>query len=140
MSDLLVTWNWNVSTPLHIGSGFSRAGFVDRCVRLEGDRAVIPSEAVKGAIRGAAEQLARWLGSQVTENEADSIPRIPVLQRLFAPDEHKSLYRFCGCVSANAVSAFSVSSTKINSETRSAEDNTLRTIEMLPRGMRFDGR
>lgn len=98
--DLDISWKWEVVAPLHIGSGFSRAGFVDRRVRLEGGRAVIPSEAVKGSVRGAAEQLARWMGAVIKENDEESFPRLPVLKRIFAPDESRAYYRFCACVSS----------------------------------------
>jgi len=140
MGNMELRWIWKTVTPSHIGGGYSRAGFADRTVRLEGGHAVLPSEAVKGAIRGSAEQLARWLGAKEEENEMESIPRITVLQRIFAPDETERYYRFCGCRSERPVTAYTYSSTKINPETRSAADNTLRTIEMIPGGLEFAGR
>jgi CRISPR/Cas system CSM-associated protein Csm3 (group 7 of RAMP superfamily) len=140
MGNLEISWQWKTATPFHIGSGFSRAGFVDRAVRQENGFAVIPSSAVKGAIRGAAEQLCRWLGVRETESDTESIPRIPVVRRIFAPNEQRSFYRFCGCRSSQAVTAYPFSSTKIDRETRSAQDNSLRTIEMLPSGVMFEGR
>ena len=140
MENIAITWRWETSRPFHIGSGFSRAGFVDRTVRLEDGYAVLPSDAVKGAIRGSAEQMARWLGSKVKESDTESIPRIPVLRNIFAPDEERMFYRFCGCRSRERIDAYTFSSTKINSDTRFAEDNTLRTIEILPKGVVFEGR
>ena len=141
MSDLEITWKWDVTAPLHIGSGFSRAGFADRLVRIEEDgHAVIPSDAVKGAIRGSAEQLARWLGSKQKEIEDASLPVIPVLKRIFAPSETSSFYRFPGCVSEEPVKAYTFASTKIDPDSRTALDNTLRTIELLPGGVTFSGK
>jgi CRISPR/Cas system CSM-associated protein Csm3 (group 7 of RAMP superfamily) len=140
MTDMEITWKWKVTAPLHIGNGFSRAGFVDRCVRVEKEHAVIPSEAVKGAIRGAGEQLARWLGATVKETEDASFPRIPVLRRIFAPSEDRRFYRFRGCISEQPVKPYTLTSTKIDPGTRVALDNTLRTIELLPRGATFLGR
>ena len=141
MNDLEITWKWEVTAPLHIGNGFSRAGFADRLVRIDKKgHAVIPSDAVKGAIRGSAEQLARWLGLQEEEKEETSYPKLPVLRRIFAPTETSSFYRFPGCVSEQAVAAYTFTSTKIHPTNRSAEDNTLRTIELLPSGMTFAGK
>ena len=140
MMDMEITWKWKVTAPLHIGSGLSRAGFADRCVRVEKGHAVIPSEAVKGAFRGTSEQLARWLGATEKETEEASLPKIPVLRRIFAPTEDRRFYRFRGCISEEKVKAYTLTSTKIDPRTRVALDNTLRTIELLPRGATFPGR
>ena len=140
MNDSVITWTWKVSTPLHNGSGFSRAVFVDSCVQLSNRRAVLRKEAVKGAIRGTAEQLARWRGCTEIEADDASVPCIPVLKRIFAPDEKQRFYRFCGCVSTQEVIPYTVSSTKINPENRVAEKNTLRTIELVPEGTQFHGK
>lgn len=139
MTDMEITWKWMVTAPLHIGTGFSRAGFADRCVRMEKGHAVIPSSAVKGAVRGAGEQLARWLGATERETEEASLPRIPVLRRIFAPSEDRRFYRFRGCISEQQLRPYTLTSTKIKPETRVADDNTLRTIEFLPSGATFRG-
>src|ERR1039458_4197280 len=84
MKDIEVKFHWKFAGPLHVGVGLSAAGYADRLVRLLNGMPQIPGEAVKGAIRGSAERIARWLeGIEGAEAEDNSAPRNRVLQRLF---------------------------------------------------------
>ena len=63
MPEICVAWTWKSTSPLHVGSGLSRPGVADSLVQRDHDRnPIIPGEAVKGALRMAAEQVAAWLG------------------------------------------------------------------------------
>ena len=63
MTDVTLRWTWTFRSPLHCGSGISRAGLADRLVQLdEQNNPVIVGDAVKGALRMSAEQVAAWLG------------------------------------------------------------------------------
>src|ERR1035441_1524932 len=75
MMPVKVTFTWKIRGSLHIGTGMSRLGDVDRIIRLDrqGEPA-IEGEQLKGAIRGSAERLIRWLGA-ASEPECDSYPQ-----------------------------------------------------------------
>ena len=63
MPEIRVAWTWNSTSPLHVGSGLSRPGVADNLVQRDHEgNPIIPGEAVKGALRMAAEQVAAWLG------------------------------------------------------------------------------
>jgi len=146
MCNQVLSWTWTTAGPLHIGNGFSRAGFVDRAVRLDpAGHAICPGSAVKGAIRGSAEQLVRWLLASSghplpEESDRESFPRSEVVRRIFAPGDRGPLYRFTGCRSMLPCRPQTYSSTRIDLSSGSAMDQTLRTIEFLPKGIVFEGR
>src|SRR5437763_10669223 len=83
-----LTATWRVRASIHIGTGLSRNGIADRIVRLDPAtrQPCLPGDAVKGAIRGLAERVVRWLAPTTnSESEEHSIPAHPALVRLFAP-------------------------------------------------------
>lgn len=132
---------WAFDGPLHMGTGLSQAGVADRIVRFDTNgKAHIPGDAVKGAIRGAAERIVRWL-VPVAKDEVDahSIPRHPVLRRLFLePQPGRAFYRFYPATYWNGGARRTVSSTAIDRATGVAKDETLRTIQSWGPGARFE--
>src|SRR4051794_40665131 len=63
MRHLEITWTWLTTSPMHCGSGFSRPGVADDLVQRDvAGNAVIPGDAVKGALRMSAHQVLDWLG------------------------------------------------------------------------------
>ncbi len=143
MSEVTIEFNWKIRGPLHVGTGLSRIGDADRLIRLSADDSpYIPGEAVKGAVRGAAERLARWLGADVKagESDADSTPKHPMLRRLFSPHA-EALYRFSPAVLRSpSTKPVALPSTAIDHETGTALDHTLRLVESLRGGAVFRAR
>ena len=137
MTDIEVKFQWTFTGPLHVGTGLSSSGYADRLVRLRHGVPEIPGEAVKGAIRGSAERLARWLGGlDGLEAEDNSIPRNRVLSRIFAPGEEAPFYRFQPAKFAEGGAKGRISGTAIGVN-GVALDETLRTIEIWGRGATF---
>jgi CRISPR/Cas system CSM-associated protein Csm3 (group 7 of RAMP superfamily) len=140
--DLIIKWTWEVAAPLHVGSGLSRPGFADRLIRLttQGEP-FIPGDAVKGAIRSAAERLVRWLHPTLPgEAEDHSRPASPVLQRIFSPEPNRPIYRFHRadyCPSPG--NAFVIASTAVDPRSGVAKEGTLRSMQAWGRGARFRG-
>lgn len=137
--ELKVAWSFN--GPLHVGTGLSRPGVADRTFRVDAEgRPYIPGDAVKGAIRGAAERITRWLIEGVEDEAEDhSTPKHPALRRLFLPPRQGSgFYRFFPAIYRDGGSPASISTTAINRETGIAKDETLRTIENWSGGSRFE--
>jgi CRISPR/Cas system CSM-associated protein Csm3 (group 7 of RAMP superfamily) len=138
MKDIEVKFHWKFAGPLHVGVGLSAAGYADRLVRLLNGMPQIPGEAVKGAIRGSAERIARWLeGIEGAEAEDNSAPRNRVLQRLFASGEKAAFYRFQAARFAAGGAKATVSATAIG-DNGVALDETLRTVEVWSRGADFE--
>ena len=140
MTTLAITWTWKVTSSLHIGTGLSRPGHADRLIRIENGSPVLPGDAVKGALRGCAEQLLRWLDPDAPkELDERSFPRHPVLRNLFAPREREVLYRFPPAVFCGpAGSPFLLSSTAIERKNGVALQDTLRVVEAWQRGAEFE--
>ncbi len=142
---LLVRFTWITTTPLAIHSGLARAGGTDRAVRASGNAGALcpelPGEAVKGAIREAAERILRWRGKNSESEKPDrSVPTHPALNRLFAPDwtaGSSARYFFSG-VETSQGSTVSLSATKIDQDTGTAAHNTLRMIEVWNGEIRFE--
>ena len=86
MPGLTIDFHWQLQDFLHIGTGMSRAGYADRTIRVDSEGAVfLNGGAVKGAIRGSAERIARWLYPNIpAEREDESMPKHPMLRRVFA--------------------------------------------------------
>jgi CRISPR/Cas system CSM-associated protein Csm3 (group 7 of RAMP superfamily) len=138
MNSVELNFHWTFTGPLHMGTGLSAAGYADRLVRLVNGVPQIPGEAVKGAIRGSAERIARWLeGIEELEAEDNSAPRNRVLQRLFASGEKAAFYRFQGANFTGGGTKTRVSATAIG-ENGVALDETLRTVEVWSRGADFE--
>ena len=147
---LTIKFTWTTRTPLRIHTGMARAGSVDRTVRARDRKPVLPGEAVKASIREAAERILRWQSkSTLAEKRDTSIPTHPALQRLFAPESVKgnysahaspARYYFRSCVASYVPSndRMEITSTAINDETGTAQDNMLRTIELWRPGIVFD--
>jgi CRISPR/Cas system CSM-associated protein Csm3 (group 7 of RAMP superfamily) len=136
MMPVKVTFTWKIRGSLHIGTGMSRLGDVDRIIRLDrqGEPA-IEGEQLKGAIRGSAERLIRWLGA-ASEPKCDSYPQHPVMRRLFAP-RPDALVRFEAAQLKNTLTLNRVASTSIHHDSGTAQDKTLRVIETVQRGATF---
>ena len=145
MVEIRVAWEWKSLSPLHVGSGLSRLGVADSLVQRDPDgNAVIYGEAVKGAIRMGAEQVASWLGAPQHEHYAaqgTAEPRSWPLARLFGGEA------VARCTPATlvrdredpkaGVSSQVVASTSIDRTTGTADDQTLRKTEIVPAGLRF---
>jgi CRISPR/Cas system CSM-associated protein Csm3 (group 7 of RAMP superfamily) len=145
MTPVTVTFTWKIRGSLHMGTGMSRLGDVDRLIRL--DRHGEPSiegEQIKGAIRGSAERLIRWLGG-ADQAAKDSYPRHPVIQRLFAP-RPDALVRFEPAQLQDTPeiqgtpTVTRIASTSIDHESGAAAAKTLRAIEAVKRGASFSCR
>lgn len=134
-----ISYVWTVRGSLHIGTGMSRLGDVDRIIRVDRQQQpAIEGEQVKGAVRGAAERLVRWLGATIPEQNL-SFPAHPVLRRLFAP-RADALVRFESARATIAPKTVRLASTAINHEKGAAEDKTLRVVEATGPGSCFQGR
>jgi CRISPR/Cas system CSM-associated protein Csm3 (group 7 of RAMP superfamily) len=141
MTPVTITFTWKVDAPLHVGTGISRAGGADRTIRRRGEEAILPGDAVKGALRGAAEQIESWLLGEDKIADTGNVPTNHVLRRIFAgrhsPGEEPILFRFKPASSSQAKHDVSrLSFTRID-ESGVAEDNTLRVIEAANRGVEF---
>ena len=154
MPEIRVTWKWKTASPLHVGSGLSRLGVADSLVQRDHEgNAVIHGEAVKGALRMAAEQVVAWLGKPQTYPETDTAePRLWPLARLFGGDT------VARCTAATLLlntdsqendsrsdhqtssgkRAQIFASTAIDRATGTALEHTLRKTEIMPRGLRFE--
>jgi len=97
----------------------------------------IPGDAVKGAIRGSAERLVRWLGVVLGEEEDNSAPKHPALRRLFASGGDGPGIRFEPAKFLGGGELVRVSQTAINSDTGVARHATLRVSESWSPGAEF---
>jgi CRISPR/Cas system CSM-associated protein Csm3 (group 7 of RAMP superfamily) len=144
MSSFKLEATWLFKTALHVGTGLSRAGYVDRIVRS--DRAgnpALPADAVKGAIRMSAERLWRWQDGNAPPDPdpSSSLPRNPVLRRIFAAEQGavNARYRFRPARLASASPRrYAVASTAIDTRSGVALQETLRLAEQWPAHLEFD--
>ena len=149
-----IEFTWKTTTSLGIHTGLARAGSVDRAVRTRKNGAgrelpEIPGEAVKAVIREAAERMLRWQKENQDKEEPDrSVPTHPTLARLFAPqwvlppaNETNTSYLYRGATvdvsTGPEPTRMEQSATSINPATGAAANNTLRTIEVWKKGIRF---
>jgi len=148
--NVTISFTWTTKTPLRIHTGLARAGSVDRAVRARDGRPVLPGEAVKASIREAAERILRWQGKNtVLEKKDSSIPTHPALFRLFAPHSaganspSSSARYFYRSALASKVpddlqnGRMEITSTAIDDERGTSEDNMLRSFELWRPGIQF---
>ncbi len=137
MPELRIRWTWCSESVFHPGSGLSRPGVADRLVQLDPvGRVLLSGDAVKGALRMSAEQVAQWLGvGQMYAKGQPVEPAARPLALLFGgrADAHFHAPR---CPQDGAFDV--VASTRINRTTGAAEDKTLRRIQVVSPGARFD--
>lgn len=125
------TWQWKLESPLHCGSGISRPGFADRLVyRDQDNRIVIPGEAVKGALRMSAEQLVAWM---LGVPQRTGPPRPGPLAHIFGGSSgaHFTLAKPGAEEPDEPEKSMVRASTSINRATGTAEQQTLRAVEVL---------
>ena len=137
MHQLSLTWTWVLESPLHVGSGMAEAGRADRLIARGPDgKPYIPADAVKGALRMAAEQVVGWLtGAQPEYIEGEpNEPRQLPLALCFGGSG--TIHYKRGSLE-NDVEPRCLSSTALDPSTGSALDNTLRIIEVVPPGACF---
>ena len=154
MPEICVAWTWESTSPLHVGSGLSQPGVADSLVQRDREgNPIIPGEAVKGALRMAAEQVAAWLGAPQDYGTAGNAePTVWPLARLFGGEGAGR------CTAATLVKPSKshgngspsspppasderphvFTSTAIDRRTGTARDDTLRKTEFVPRGLRFE--
>lgn len=148
MPHMRITFSWMTTTSLAIRTGHA-AWAVDAVVRARDGNPEIPGEAVKGAIREAAERLLRWYGKLTVREEGSPwFPPTPQLRRIFAcdlagpPGTPHALYKFNNAVwqpgeDRQTVHKMNVSSTAIRIGAEIAEDETLRSLEYWKKGIHF---
>lgn len=155
MTQFQMTAAWSFASPFHVGTGLTRPG-VDRAVRTrerlrsddedEDDAGSLPTvkvspelygEAFKGAVRGSAERIVRWLmpGGSAEESDNSSIPQHPALRRIFA-GQHGSVrgqwpttYRFSQPRYLDGGTPGKFAATAIDPERGAAKEHTLRVME-----------
>jgi len=139
-----LTAKWYIAAPLHVGTGLSRASIADRTVRLIRDPVtgemipVVPGDAVKGAVRGSAERLVRWLAPDLADEEEDhSLPVAPALRRIFRSAPGAPFYRLYPATYIKGGKAFTRTSTAIERGTGVAKGETLRTTQAWAQGSEF---
>ena len=168
MPEIRVAWEWKSTSPLHVGSGLSQPGVADNLVQRDCDgNPIIPGEAVKGALRMAAEQVAAWLGAPQDYDAAGnaeprSWPTEPEPAAGNAEPRSWPLARLFGgagaarCTPATLAELESqgngpgsdrpptphkrphvFTSTAIDRATGTAKDDTLRKTEFVPGGLGF---
>ena len=144
MSEIEVSWEWECISPLHLGSGLSRLGVADSLVQRDpSGNPIIHGDAVKGAIRMGAEQVAAWLGAsqhRCYAAQGTAEPRAWPLARLFGGEATArctpaTLVKDHGTPSSGVPHV--IASTAIDRTTGIADDQTLRKTEVVPPGPRF---
>jgi CRISPR/Cas system CSM-associated protein Csm3 (group 7 of RAMP superfamily) len=131
-------WTWETLTPMHCGSGVARPGYADRLLQRDrSGRPVMVGDAVKGALRLAAEQILGWQG-YVASYGATAEPTHPLLAALFGghAEQRYSAARL-DPAGGGRVATMVVPSTAIDRHSGRALDNTLRGVEILAPGARF---
>lgn len=144
MVRLEMTWTWTTLSSLHCGSGLSEPGYADRLVQtdLKGNP-VLLGDAVKGALRMSAEQVLSWLKANDahyhhSSHTGSAEPEHAVLAALFggAGRQHYAP----GTLGSTAVAKTVTAATAIDRHSGRAKDDTLRYIESVDRGARFECR
>ncbi|MFN0102813.1 MAG: RAMP superfamily CRISPR-associated protein [Bryobacteraceae bacterium] len=140
MSNLSITIHWKVDAPLHIGTGLSQSGGADRTIRVNPatGQPEFPGDAFKGAVRGLAERLVRWLDNNPKpEPKLHSLPQYEILRHIFACSPDAAAYRFTTPTDLTGGEITSHTGTAINPDTGSAKDHTLRITQSWTAGARF---
>lgn len=145
MQTVTVTWTWVFTTPLHCGAGLSRPGVADRLIQRDprdrelrdSDRAAwLTGDAVKGALRMSAEQVAAWLGEpQDYDYSRGAPPAEPVsapLAALFGRDamSHFAMPTRIDNEAHRQRGVTVVASTAIDPRTGAARQDSLREVEV----------
>lgn len=143
MSRINISWDWTLEdeSPLHTGSGISRAGFADRLIQRDAaGNPVILGDAVKGALRLSAEQIYAWFGNpqeEVYAHRGNAEPTDHLLAALFGEN---ACARFEAAVLKSPASEMKLPGTAIDRTTGRAKNDTLRIVEVLPPGSVFMGK
>lgn len=137
MARVDLSWTWELCSPLHCGSGVSCPNTADRLVSRDGQgKPYIPGDAVKGALRMAAEQIIAWLSkpkeSVYQGNTAE--PRCKLLASLFG-GRARSHFEPARLQSEQQI--LRLASTAIDHQTGVAKKDTLRTVEAVAAGAKF---
>ena len=139
--NFILTCQFTFHEPLHLGTGLSQAGVADRTIGLDAkNEPILRGEAVKGAIRGSAERLLRWLVPQFSEQEEQddhSLPPLPTLERIFRGGGKPPFYRFDAGVYQDGGKLQQIAATRIESQTGVAANQTLRILQSWTPGARF---
>ena len=150
-AEIEVAWIWRSTSPLHVGSGLSRPGVADSLVQRDREgNAVIHGDAVKGALRMSAEQIAMWMSPKELEErwyarQGNAKPRLWPLARLFDGDAEaearctpaRIVEQADGKVDARARARQVFAATAIDRDTGVARDQTLRKTEIVPQGLQL---
>ena len=136
----VVSWTWTFESPVHCGAGLSRPGVADALIlrdpRVAGMDAPpwLTGDAVKGALRMSAEQVASWLGkSQTYEAGEPAEPKARPLALLFGGDAmaHVGMPQRIIAGDATQTRVQVLASTAIDRSTGTADPQSLRQIEAL---------
>jgi len=143
MRKIDLTWTWALKSPLHPGSGHELPGYADRLVQKDADgNPFIPGDAVKGALRLSAEEVARWLGVgnlyDTSGGGPGDKPPEPGWAPLAALFGGKAQAHFSP-ISIQKGATRRIASTALDADGR-AKDETLRTIEVVDAGASLSGR
>lgn len=142
MRKVELSWTWATESPLHCGGGLSRPGVADRLIqRMSDGRPFIPGDAVKGALRMSAEQIAAWLDRETQYEDREPVePTKLALALVFGGNADAHFTAATPNQQADSPSAFVFASTKIDSDSGTADDQMLRKTEALNPGCQFDAR
>lgn len=139
-----LTAEFKFTQPLHFGTGLSHLGVADRTIGLDAaGHPVLRGEAVKGAIRGSAERLIRWLltpQSVQNEQEDHSLPPPGSLYRIFRGDgdpRSGPAYRFDTPLYLDGGQLQQIAATRIDHHTGVAANQSLRVLQSWTPGARF---
>ncbi len=134
---IAIEFSWRLEGPLHVGSGHAQPGVADRLIqRDETGRPTIVGDAVKGAVRMSAEEIAAWFGLDHGLDDKSSKPKLPILSAVF---DSRARVRFGGAqLQPESLSKTTVvAQTAIDQSTGVAQKTSLRQTEVLPHGAIF---
>ena len=138
-----LTAEFEFTEPLHFGTGLSLLGVADRTIGLDAKgKPMLRGEALKGAIRGNAERLVRWLltsqQSVTAEQEDHSLPPAGSLQRIFrGAGDDAAFYRFDTPRYVDGGQLQQIAATRIDNQTGVAANQSLRILQSWTPGARF---
>lgn len=138
-----VNWIWETQSPMHCGSGLSEPGYADRLVQTDAQgKPALLGDAVKGALRMSAEQVLSWLKANdarynKSSHTGTAEPQHPLLIALFGGTGHQH-YRPGKLSNPDRVSKAVSAATAIDRVSGRAKDDTLRYVESVSAGARFE--